>query len=56
MQIELLADGVPIVEVSLRLGHSKVSLTLDIYGQAIPSYDDKIAQKVANLYVVPTTT
>lgn len=50
---ELLAAGVPIIEVSRRLGHSKVSHTLELYGHAIPNYDDKIAAKVTQFYVVP---
>lgn len=33
----LLSKGVPITLVSERLGHSKVSITLDVYGHAIPS-------------------
>jgi len=50
---ELLALGVPIIEVSRRLGHSKVAHTLDLYGHAIPNYEDKIVDKVAQLYAVP---
>ena len=46
----LLAEGVPIVEVSRRLGHSKVAHTLDLYGQTIKGYDKKIAEKVDMLY------
>jgi len=47
---ELLASGVPLLEVSKRLGHSKPSVTLDLYGHAIKGYDDKIAQLVSNLF------
>lgn len=50
---ELLAAGVPIVEVSRRLGHSKISHTLELYGHAIPNYENEIANKVKNLYVLP---
>lgn len=50
---ELLASGVPIIEVSRRLGHSKISHTLELYGHAIPDYDDKIVDKIQRLYVVP---
>lgn len=50
---ELLAAGVPIVEVSRRLGHSKISHTLELYGHAIPNYDKKIANKIQRLYAVP---
>ena len=48
---DLLADGVPIVEVSRRLGHAQVSHTLNIYAHAIPRYDKEIATKVAQLYL-----
>lgn len=50
---ELLASGVPIIEVSRRLGHSKISHTLELYGHAIPDYDEKIVEKVQQLYFVP---
>lgn len=50
---ELLAASVPIVEVSRRLGHSRISHTLELYGHAIPNYDDKIVDKVERLYAVP---
>jgi integrase len=50
---ELLAAGIPIVEVARRLGHSKISHTLELYGHAIKNYDEKIAKKVQELYVVP---
>ncbi|WP_196611177.1 tyrosine-type recombinase/integrase [Pectinatus brassicae] len=50
---ELLAAGVPIVEVSRRLGHSKITHTLELYGHAIPNYENEIAAKVKNLYIIP---
>ncbi|WP_196595916.1 MULTISPECIES: tyrosine-type recombinase/integrase [Pectinatus] len=50
---QLLAEGVPIIEVSRRLGHARVSHTLELYGHAIPNYDNKIADKVKSLYIVP---
>ena len=53
---ELLAAGIPIIEVSRRLGHAKVSHTLDLYGHAIPNYDQQIAEKVTQLYVVPRSS
>lgn len=46
----LLANGVPLLEVSRRLGHSKPSHTLDLYGHAIPGYDDKIASQIGEIY------
>lgn len=47
---QLLAKGVPLLEVSKRLGHSKPSHTLNLYGHAIPDFDKNIALKVAEIY------
>jgi integrase len=41
-----LAAGVPIPLVSERLGHSKVSITLDVYGHAIPSHGADAARVI----------
>jgi integrase len=41
-----LAAGVPITLVSERLGHSKVSITLDVYGHAIPSHGADAARVI----------
>jgi len=38
------------MDVARRLGHSKPSTTIDIYGHAIPGSDQKIANKVGKLY------
>lgn len=46
----LLANGIPIIEVSRRLGHSSVTQTLDMYGHAIPCYDKTIAEKIDAIY------
>jgi hypothetical protein len=46
----LLANGEPVIEESRRLGHSKLSVTLDIYGHAIPHHDQKIADRIAGPY------
>lgn len=46
----LLAAGIPIIEVSRRLGHARVSHTLDLYGHAIPSYDERIIEKINQIY------
>ena len=35
----MLMNGVPPIKVSQRLGHSKTSVTLDIYGHFIPSME-----------------
>lgn len=47
---ELLASGVPILEVSRRLDHAKASHTLNLYGHAIPSYSSVMVEKVSELY------
>ena len=49
---DLLAAGVPIVEVARRVGHARISHTLELYGHAIPRLDKEIAGKVENLYLV----
>lgn len=41
---------VPIVEVARRLGHARVSHTLDLYGQAIPNADKGIADNISSLF------
>ena len=46
---QLLAQNIPIIEVSKRLGHARVSHTLDLYGHAIPGYGEKIADVVADM-------
>lgn len=46
----LLSAGIPIIEVSRRLGHARVSHTLDLYGHAIPSYDERIIEKINQIY------
>lgn len=45
----LLAYGVDVETVSHRLGHSKPSITLDIYGHALPEIDRVAADKLAQL-------
>lgn len=47
---QLLADGIPILEVSKRLGHSRASNTLNLYGHAIPNLDKDIANKITKIY------
>jgi integrase len=39
----MLLNGIPLLVVSRRLGHSKPSVTLDIYGHAIPGMQDEAA-------------
>lgn len=43
---QLLAEGVPLLEVAKRLGHSRASHTLNLYGHAIPGYDNDIPDKI----------
>jgi integrase len=44
-----LAAGVPAKNVSERLGHSGIAITLDIYTHTTPDQDEQAAQAVANL-------
>ena len=39
----MLANGVDVLTVSRRLGHTKASTTLDIYGHAVPGLQEKAA-------------
>ena len=39
---QLLAAGVPLLEVAKRLGHSSPAITLKLYAHAIPNYDHQI--------------
>lgn len=49
---ELLANGMPIIEVARRLGHSKASITLDMYGQFIENFDSKLSDTIADIYAL----
>lgn len=49
---QLLAGSIPLLEVSKRLGHSKPSHTLNLYGHAIPNLDKIVAEKVAKIYAI----
>lgn len=49
----LLASGEPIAEVSRRLGHNKISHTLELYGHAMPDYDKTLVENTKNLYQLP---
>ncbi|WP_289146522.1 site-specific integrase [uncultured Megamonas sp.] len=49
---QLLANNIPILEVAKRLGHSKASHTLNLYGHAIPNMDKEVADKVAKIYTI----
>ena len=39
----MLNHGVPVIIVSRRLGHSRPSITLDVYGHLISSMQDEVA-------------
>jgi integrase len=40
----LLNQGVPVIEVSRRLGHSRASITFDVYAQLIPGMQSEGAE------------
>lgn len=50
MATQLLAEGVSIAEVANRLGHSKISHTLNLYSHAIPNYDTTLPNIIAKMY------
>jgi integrase len=43
----LLLDGVPVTLVSKRLGHAKVSITLDTYSHLLPGYSNLAVESIA---------
>lgn len=45
----LIAEGVDILTVSKRLGHAKVSTTMDIYAHALAKSDEKASDTIDNL-------
>jgi integrase len=42
----LLLDGVPVTVVSKRLGHAKVSITLDTYSHILPGFEQCIVESI----------
>ena len=44
----LLQAGIPVKEVSERLGHKDVKITLEIYSHVMPEEQEKTASKFAN--------
>ncbi|QJW48838.1 tyrosine-type recombinase/integrase [bacterium BFN5] len=50
---ELLSKGIPLSDVAKRLGHSRQSHTLELYGHAMPRHDELITGTIQQLYVVP---
>lgn len=49
---QLLANGVPIIEVSKRLGHAQPSTTLNKYGHVLKGYERTIPNKVQAIFAV----
>lgn len=47
---ELIAVGIPIPDVSRRLGHSRVSTTMDIYAHVLPKNDDKMINVIDEIF------
>ncbi|WP_196607343.1 tyrosine-type recombinase/integrase [Pectinatus frisingensis] len=45
----LLRAGIPVQDVSRRLGHAKISTTLDIYSHCLPSADIIVADRISEL-------
>jgi hypothetical protein len=45
----MLNHGIPLLIVSQRLGHSRPSITLDVYGHLIPSKQEEAAQLMDDL-------
>lgn len=45
----MLNHGIPVLIVSKRLGHSKPSITIDVYGHLIPSQQEEAAQLMDDL-------
>lgn len=54
----LLADSVPITDVSERLGHANPSITLNVYSHVLPGRGAQVAQRAADLLLgtTPSTT
>ena len=47
---QLLANGIPILEVSKRLGHAKPSHTLVLYGHSLKGYDKTLPDKIKKIF------
>ncbi len=52
MATQLLSNGVSIAEVAKRLGHSKISHTLNLYSHAVPNYDEGIPDIINKAYAL----
>ena len=51
-----LTNGVPIKVVSERLGHSSISITLQVYGHLLPNMQAEAAQKMDYLLTIEDTS
>lgn len=47
----MLNNGVPVIVVSRRLGHSKASITLDVYGHLIPTLQTEVAEMIDSMVI-----
>jgi integrase len=47
----MLNNGVPPIVVSRRLGHSKASITLDVYGHLISTMQTEVAEMIDSLVI-----
>lgn len=47
----LIHMGVPVLEVSRRLGHQSPNITLSVYGHLYPDKQKKLAEKLQNEYM-----
>jgi len=45
----MFSNNFPVIVASRRLGHSRASITLDIYGHLIPSMQAEAAEKIDEL-------
>jgi integrase len=45
----LILAGVPITEVSRRLGHSKVSITVDVYGHLLADRESRVTSSIQEM-------
>ena len=45
----LFNQGVPVIEVSRRLGHSRASITLDVYDHLIQGMQSEVAELIDEL-------
>jgi integrase len=52
----LLAAGVPVTDVSARLGHASAKMTLDVYAHALPGAQELAATTMARLVTAATAT